>query len=89
MAGGDGRLDDCDGVTGADGIITLTYGEPIGAELVVHADKDASPTAGHGTTSDTSPDPTQHGKVTKTDFNELDTVVPLVALPPRVRKDFE
>lgn len=69
------------GTTDANGFVTFTFVQPVGSDVTLHVDKDASPTVGQRATGSTSPDPTQHGKVVKTDFNELLAVVPLVQTP--------
>jgi hypothetical protein len=43
----------------------------------VRADNDAAPSSGARTTGSTSPGPTQHGLVTKTNFNDLVTSFPV------------
>jgi len=70
------------GTTDANGEVTLTFAQPVGTELIVRADNDASPSTGTRTTGSTSPDPIQHGTLVKTDFNDLVAIVPLGSTPP-------
>jgi predicted AlkP superfamily pyrophosphatase or phosphodiesterase len=72
------------GTTAADGTVTFTFGQPVSA-VALGADKDADPAHGARTAGSTSPDPTTHGQVTKSDFNDLRvtfTTSPVAACGP-------
>ena len=69
------------GTTDAAGLVTFTFTDPVGTEVVLRVDRDAQPAAGVRTVGSTSQAPAEHGQVAKTDFNELEAIVALVALP--------
>jgi predicted AlkP superfamily pyrophosphatase or phosphodiesterase len=70
------------GTTDGNGEVTFTFAQPLGAAVVVRADRDANPGAGARTVGSSSPDPAQHGIVTKGDFNELVVSFPVLDLIP-------
>jgi predicted AlkP superfamily pyrophosphatase or phosphodiesterase len=67
--------------TDADGFVTFTLVQAVGAEVALRLDRDAAPLGGTRTVGSTSADPNSHGAVVKADFNERDVIVPLVAVP--------
>lgn len=70
------------GTTDANGEVSFTFAQPLGTEVLVRADRDGNPSAGVRTVGSSSPVPTEHGLVTKGDFNELATSFPVLDLIP-------
>jgi predicted AlkP superfamily pyrophosphatase or phosphodiesterase len=70
------------GTTNANGEVTFTFAQPLGTQVLIRADRDANPSAGVRTVGSSSPDPAQHGIVTKGDFNELALSFPVLDLIP-------